>query len=106
MADAPLTGLVFGQRAAMCLGWSVVRAHPPTPIDASGAPPMLVIGGRHDPVLPYAESEALVAALNNGSCLAAYEGEGHVAWAGPDLDAIAWTVAFIDDPSVSPTECD
>ncbi len=90
----------------MCLGWSVVRAHPRTPTDAFAAHTMLVIGGRHDPVLPYTESEALVAALNNGSCLAAYEGEGHVALGGPDLEALGWTIAFIDDPSVFPTECE
>jgi hypothetical protein len=47
-----------------------------------------------------------VESLNNGSCLAAYEGEGHTALGNFNIDAISWMVRFIEDPSVFPTHCE
>jgi pimeloyl-ACP methyl ester carboxylesterase len=103
---SPHMGFLQGLQASRCIGWSIERAHPPVAIDARDAPPLLVIGGRHDPTLPFALSETLVTKLNNGSCLAAWEGEGHSALANQDLWALTWAIAFIDDPSTFPTDCE
>jgi pimeloyl-ACP methyl ester carboxylesterase len=52
---------------------------PPSPLDAKGAPPILVIGGTADPATPIEGAEALAATLDSGVLLR-FQGTGHTAF--------------------------
>lgn len=59
-----------------CVGWPAPAAAPPA-IDASAAPPMLVLATRHDPVTPLEFAAPFMRALGNGSFLVEHYGRGH-----------------------------
>ncbi|HEY0165990.1 MAG TPA: alpha/beta hydrolase [Jatrophihabitans sp.] len=73
---------IFGPNAAAslysCYSWPR-SDHPLPPASAPGAPPILVIGTRHDPATPYAATGVLAKALGSGVVLT-WEGEGHTAY--------------------------
>lgn len=83
-----------------CIGWPVIVDQ--ADISAPTAPPVLLLAGRHDPSTPYEGADELRAALDNGSHLVTYEGDGH------GLISISACVrglvdAFMVDPTVAPS---
>jgi len=73
----PLSGGVLAMGLLACASWpapaDTAPATPPT-----GLPPTLVIGSRHDPATPYADTAKLAAFLGDGNVVT-WEGQGHVA---------------------------
>jgi pimeloyl-ACP methyl ester carboxylesterase len=104
---APRVGVLHHFLAAPCVQWRAPRSTPPLAISAPTAPPLLVLGGRHDPATPIARGEALRAALGNGSHFIAFEGAGHgyLSYSQCVRDA---ELGFLDDPTTPPgvTSCE
>lgn len=75
---APFIGPATGQLGLYCAFWPV-DPQPLTTPRATGAPPIMVIGGTGDPATPYKWSVALAAQLESGF-LVTYDGEGHTAY--------------------------
>lgn len=61
-----------------CVGDPIEVRNPQHDLEVDGAPPLLMIGNRHDPSTPLAFSR--VAARQSGSHLITYEGWGHTAY--------------------------
>ena len=76
-ADAsPVFGRSFGYDFAKCSSWPVKSTRTPRPINAPGAPPIVVIGTTRDPATPYALAKALAGQLESG-VLVSRDGDGH-----------------------------
>jgi hypothetical protein len=65
----------------MCAVWRAKPTRTPHPVDAPGAPPILVVGTTDDPATPYAWSQSVAATLDR-SALLTRRGTGHVAYLG------------------------
>jgi hypothetical protein len=65
----------------MCAVWRARPTRTPHPVDAPGAPPILVVGTTDDPATPYAWSQSVAATLDR-SALLTRRGTGHVAYLG------------------------
>lgn len=66
--------------ALPCAYWPAPRVAPPgAPIEAGGAPPILVIGGENDPATPIEGAEAMAGILESGTLLR-WAGTGHTAF--------------------------
>ncbi len=63
----------------VCAYWPVKPKGEPGPITVEGAPPILLVGGTHDPATPYAGAKA-VAGQIAGSVLLTRDGYGHVSY--------------------------
>ena len=59
-----------------CAGWPVAPGTPPQPHPVHGAPPVLVIGGEHDPATPLAWARGLASSID-GAVLLTRLGDGH-----------------------------
>lgn len=78
-----------GYSALNCALWPVQNEDRVTrPLDGAGAPPILVVGGRLDPVTPHHWAQARAETLESGVLLTR-EGVGHGAYrtSGPCVDA-------------------
>jgi pimeloyl-ACP methyl ester carboxylesterase len=84
------------------LRWPVKPAATPTPIAAPTAPPLLLLGGKHDPATNFDQTLRLQTALGNGSYVVASEGEGHSQISQNKCVAAA-AAAFFVDPTKAPT---
>ncbi|WP_134664305.1 MULTISPECIES: alpha/beta hydrolase [unclassified Amycolatopsis] len=62
--------------SAGCTGWPLPAMNPPQPHPVRGAPPILVVGGAHDPATPLPWARGLAASID-GSALLTYLGDGH-----------------------------
>ncbi|MGW3996938.1 alpha/beta hydrolase [Amycolatopsis sp. NPDC004772] len=62
--------------ASGCTGWPVPAKNPPQPQPVRGAPPILVVGGAHDPATPLAWARGLVASIE-GAALLTRTDDGH-----------------------------
>jgi pimeloyl-ACP methyl ester carboxylesterase len=76
---APTVGDLFAYGEVLCGQWPVPPAREPAPLDAAGAPPILVVGTTGDPATPYAWARALADQLDAARLLT-YSGEGHTAY--------------------------
>ena len=76
--DAPLFGSYVMWGSLPCAYWPV-KAGAKEKIDASGAPPIMVVGTKRDPATPYEWSEALASQLSSG-VLVGFDGDGHTAY--------------------------
>lgn len=65
-----------------CAEWTAERTVLEAP-EASSAPPLLVVGTRHDPATPYAGAVAFAETLGSGH-LVTWEGQGHTAYGRSD----------------------
>ena len=77
----------------------------PTP-SAPTAPPIVVVGTRHDPATPYAGAVALAKVLGSGHLLT-WEGETHTAYGQTDcvteaVDAYLVDLVVPEDGTVCP----
>jgi len=52
-----------------CTGWPVPPRNPPQPHPVHGAPPILVVGGAHDPATPLAWARSLTASIDRAVLL-------------------------------------
>ncbi|SEP52143.1 alpha/beta hydrolase [Amycolatopsis saalfeldensis] len=59
-----------------CAGWPVPAKNPPQPSPVHGAPPILVVGGTHDPATPLAWARGLADSID-GSVLLTRTDDGH-----------------------------
>jgi pimeloyl-ACP methyl ester carboxylesterase len=75
---APLFGAPLMWGSLPCAFWPV-RAAPPAPVRAAGAPPILVVGNERDPATPYRWAQALSRDLASGVLLG-WDGNGHTAY--------------------------
>ena len=94
---------VFGESAAWsmmgCAGWPIKATHPLSKLDASGSPPILVIGTTRDPATPVEWARGLARQLRTG-VLVTRDGDGHTAY-GSGNDCIDDLVdAFLVDGTV------
>jgi len=62
--------------ASGCTGWPVPAKNPPQPHPVRGAPPILVVGGAHDPATPLAWARGLAASID-GAALLTRTDDGH-----------------------------
>jgi pimeloyl-ACP methyl ester carboxylesterase len=69
-----LSGIGWGAMTG-CIGVDKV-ANPQHPYQVHGTPPILVVGGKHDPATPYAWSVGAASQIRN-STLLTYDGWGH-----------------------------
>ena len=63
----------------MCLGYPGPTTNPQARLDIEGAPPLVMLGNRHDPSTVYPWT--LAAAEQSGATLITYEGYGHTIYA-------------------------
>ncbi|MEQ0559376.1 alpha/beta hydrolase [Amycolatopsis sp. NEAU-NG30] len=59
-----------------CTGWPVPAKNPPQPHPVHGTPPLLVVGGAHDPATPLAWARGLAASID-GAALLTRTDDGH-----------------------------
>ena len=62
-----------------CAYWPAKPKHGQAQLTVSGAPPILLVGGTHDPATPYEESVAVSKQID-GSILLTREGNGHTSY--------------------------
>jgi pimeloyl-ACP methyl ester carboxylesterase len=75
---APRLGRAIVDNSIACALWPVQGA-PAAPVHAPGAPPILVVGTKHDPATPFAWARSLANQLGSGVLVAA-PGEQHTAF--------------------------
>ena len=78
-AVSPTFGDVFAWGMMGCLGQVAEATEPPPQVDASGAPPIVVVGTTRDPATPYEWSQALAEQLDSG-VLVTRDGDGHTGY--------------------------
>ncbi|MBI5517977.1 MAG: alpha/beta fold hydrolase [Deltaproteobacteria bacterium] len=98
---APRMGRWASQLEFVAALWPLRRALPAPPLGATTAPPILLLGGLHDPATPYELAQRMRDTLANGSHLVTYEGDGH-AQVQQSACARAAVVRFLVDPSRAP----
>lgn len=73
---SPTFGQAFQYDWLTCTFWPVKPTRQPGPLDAPGAPPILLIGGTNDPATPYAWAQDVHSQIQN-SVLLTRRGNGH-----------------------------
>jgi hypothetical protein len=63
----------------MCATWRARPTRTPNPVEAAGAPPILVVGTTDDPATPFAWAQSVAGQLGQGALLTR-RGTGHVAY--------------------------
>ncbi len=77
---SPYFGPPVALQDLICDVWPVPPVSATAPIDAAGAPPILVVGSTGDPATPYQWARSLAAELTSGVLLTRH-GDGHTAYA-------------------------
>jgi pimeloyl-ACP methyl ester carboxylesterase len=104
-AVSPRLGASFANEMLPCAFWPVPPDPVTGPVDAEGAPPILVIGTTEDPATPLGQAEQVAAALDDGHLLV-HEGEGHTAFAASECVRDAVAAYLIDGDLPAPgTRC-
>lgn len=100
-STAPYFGASTTYASLPCLYWPVPPKGHAHAIRAAGAPPILVVGGTHDPATPYVWARALAGELRSGTLLT-WEGDGHVSLGKSQCidDAVA---AYLIDLKLPPS---
>ena len=76
---APRFGAAVASEMAPCAFWASPVTGVPGPIEAAGAPPILVVGNTGDAATPFAAAERVADGLESGVLLT-YRGEGHTSF--------------------------
>jgi len=76
---SPRFGPAIALSGLSCATWPVPPVREPQPVQAGGAPPVVVIGTTRDPATPYAWSQALADQLSS-AVLLTVDGDGHTAY--------------------------
>lgn len=78
---SPVFGRALGWGTLACTDWPIEAENPQIEIDATGAPPIIVLGTTRDPATPYENSQALADQLGpDVGVLVTREGDGHTAY--------------------------
>jgi pimeloyl-ACP methyl ester carboxylesterase len=91
---SPRFGRVLGNELLPCAFWPA-GTYDPVPVDAAGAPPILVVGSTGDAATPYATAVATARRLESGVLLTV-ELDGHVALGDSDCADAAITRYLVD----------
>ena len=91
---SPRFGRVLSNELLPCAFWPAATLEP-APVDAEGAPPILVVGSTGDAATPYATAVAVADALDSGALLTV-ELDGHVAIDDSDCADAAVTRYLVD----------
>ena len=75
---APVFGAAMAWTAGECRDWPV-KSTPQQPIDAKGAPPIMVVGTTRDPATPYSWAKSLAKELDT-KLLVTRVGDGHTGY--------------------------
>ncbi|MFI9506901.1 alpha/beta hydrolase [Nocardia sp. NPDC052566] len=90
-ANSPTLRAHFAWAAGtVCSGWPIAAPNPPHRPAVEGAPPILIVNGKHDPATPHEWARA-VAANTSGAILLTYDGWGHGAY-----DRTPCTITAVD----------
>jgi pimeloyl-ACP methyl ester carboxylesterase len=76
---SPFLGPAFQYDWLICAYWPVKPTRQPGPLDAPGAPPILLVGGSNDSATPYVWAQAVHSELSN-SVLLTRQGNGHTSY--------------------------
>jgi hypothetical protein len=76
---APRLGAFLVNFSLACSIWPVPPVTPPAPLDAAGAPPLLVVGTTGDPATPLVSARSLARMLERSALLVAV-GEQHTSF--------------------------
>ncbi|GLW13173.1 proteinase [Microtetraspora sp. NBRC 13810] len=89
-----------------CAYWPARTTRTTEPLDAKGAPPILVVGTKRDPATPYAWAEALAGELSSGVLLG-FDGDGHTAYltGSSCIDKAVDTYLITLTPPADDTQC-
>jgi pimeloyl-ACP methyl ester carboxylesterase len=79
-ASAPHFAQMIAYNDLPCAFWPVPAERTPKPVEAAGAPPIVVVGSTGDPATPYPWAVALSKELDSG-VLVTRTGEGHTGYA-------------------------
>ncbi|MGW6459980.1 alpha/beta hydrolase [Streptomyces sp. NPDC055078] len=100
---SPVFGRNFAWAALNCAYWPTPATGKPHPIEAKGAPPILVVGTTRDPATPYKWARGLAGQLASGTLLT-YEGDGHTAY-GRGSDCVDTAInAYLLEGKVPPKD--
>jgi pimeloyl-ACP methyl ester carboxylesterase len=94
--QAPRIGAYLPYSALPSALWPVSPWRGEGPVSATGAPPILVVGGTRDPATPYEWSAALAAQLPGGVLLTR-DGDGHTSFLGGNDCISAAVVDYLVD---------
>jgi pimeloyl-ACP methyl ester carboxylesterase len=78
-AEAPVFGPLLAWGESACSVWPAAPTRLPGPVQASGSPPLLVVGTTHDPATPYAWAVHVAKELAHGVLLT-HDGDDHVSY--------------------------
>ncbi|GAA1752462.1 alpha/beta hydrolase [Streptomonospora arabica] len=103
---APLFGAPLTWGGLTCAYWPEEAVAEPEPLDAPGAPPILVVGTTRDSATPYAWARTMAGELESGVLLTR-EGDGHTAYGrGSDcVDSAVDTYLLRVEPPEKGTVC-
>ena len=105
-AAAPRLGRSIVNNSLACALWPVQPTAPATAIHAPGAPPILVVGTRHDPATPLKWAQGLASELDSGVLMTA-RGSRHTAFAAGnsciDRNVVTYLVDLV--PPKNGTAC-
>lgn len=73
---SPTFGRLFAHGLSTCASWPVKSGNRTSALDASGAPPIVVVGTTRDPATPYEQAVSLARELRSG-VLVSRDGDGH-----------------------------
>ena len=76
---SPTFGRIFAYSLSSCAEWPIHTGRVPEPIQAAGAPPILVVGTTRDPATPLEWAESLADQLDSG-VLVRRDGDGHTGY--------------------------
>jgi pimeloyl-ACP methyl ester carboxylesterase len=103
---APDFGAAIEYGAMACAFWKVPPVQPLEPVNAPGAPPILVIGTTRDPATPYVWAQSLAHQLSSGVLLT-FDGDGHTAYLRADscVDKVVASYVLDLQPPAAGTTC-
>jgi pimeloyl-ACP methyl ester carboxylesterase len=92
---APRFAALVAYNDLPCAFWPTPATGKPRPVQATGAPPIVVVGTTGDPATPYGWSVALATQLEN-AVLVTRRGEGHTAFGVSDCVRQTLTTYFVE----------
>jgi pimeloyl-ACP methyl ester carboxylesterase len=98
---SPLFGPWSQYSNLQCAYWPVKATRSTGPIEVTGAPPILLVGGTNDPATPYADSQSVNKQIQ-GSVLLTRQGNGHTSYLASTCVAAAENSYLIDLTAPAP----
>jgi pimeloyl-ACP methyl ester carboxylesterase len=102
---SPTFGRVFAYGLTACESWPVHTGRAGEPIEAKGAPPILVVGTTRDPATPLVWAESLAEQLDSG-VLVKRDGDGHTGYRAGNRCVDSTVEAYLVQGKVPTAEVD